>query len=140
MTVRCKPLFISAFINVMLTLFCTFPFTHWPHLARGITFDKFIVGKFNCIVVSTIKTFSCTTAFTDANYTSIPFNHSQLIIFRPKFGTYEMPWHINQKAGCYRYGQSYPSRKRLQVIVTYLNTLSIANTSRICRGILGSPG
>ena len=44
-----------------------------------------------------------------------------------------MPWHINQKAGCYRYGQSYPSQKRLQVIVTSLNTLSIANTSRICR-------
>ena len=28
---------------------------------------------------------------------------------------------------------SYPSQKRLQVIVTYLNTLSVANTSRICR-------
>jgi len=44
-----------------------------------------------------------------------------------------MPWHINKKAGCYRYAQSYSSQRRLQVIVTYLNTLSIANTSKICR-------
>ena len=44
-----------------------------------------------------------------------------------------MPWRINQKGGCYRYGHSYPLQKRVQIIVTYLATLSIAFTARLCR-------
>ena len=44
-----------------------------------------------------------------------------------------MSWRINQNHGCYRFGSSYPTQKRLQIIVTFLETLSIANTSRICR-------
>ena len=44
-----------------------------------------------------------------------------------------MPWHLNEKGGCYRYGCIYPSQKRLQVIVTYLTTQSTANTARICQ-------
>ena len=44
-----------------------------------------------------------------------------------------MPWHLNQKGGCYRYGFTYPLQKRLQVIVTYLTTLSTANTAAICQ-------
>ena len=44
-----------------------------------------------------------------------------------------MPWSLNTHFGCYRYGQSYPLQKRLQVIVTYLNTLSTADTARICK-------
>ena len=43
-----------------------------------------------------------------------------------------MPWNVNQKNGLYRYGCSYPMQKTLQVIVTYLITLSIAETSRTC--------
>ena len=41
--------------------------------------------------------------------------------------------HVNQNHGCYHSGSSYPTQKRLQIIVTYLETLSIANTSRICK-------
>ena len=44
-----------------------------------------------------------------------------------------MLWRINQNHGCYRFGSSYPTQKRLQIIVTFLETLSIANTSRIRR-------
>lgn len=44
-----------------------------------------------------------------------------------------MSWFLNQKAGCFYYGKSYPAQKRLQVIVTYLNTLSTARTARLCR-------
>lgn len=44
-----------------------------------------------------------------------------------------MPWNINQKGGCYRYGCSYPLQKRVHIIVTYLTSLSIAVTARICQ-------
>jgi len=38
----------------------------------------------------------------------------------------------SEAEGCSVYGCSYPMQKRLQVIVTYLITLSIAKTSRTC--------
>jgi hypothetical protein len=64
---------------------------------------------------------------------------NQIIIFRlslavgkhPIYGRM-MPWFINENNGCYRYGSPYPAKKRLQVIVTYLETQYIAITSRIC--------
>ena len=43
-----------------------------------------------------------------------------------------MSWNVNQHNGFYHYGCAYPMQKRLQVVVTYLATLSIADTSRIC--------
>lgn len=44
-----------------------------------------------------------------------------------------MPWHFNRKGGCYHYGHSYPLQKRVQVIATYLATLSTAITAEICQ-------
>ena len=44
-----------------------------------------------------------------------------------------MPWHFNRKGGCYHYGHSYPMQKRVQVIATYLATLSTAITAEICQ-------
>ena len=44
-----------------------------------------------------------------------------------------MPWHFNRQDGCYHYGHSYPMQKRVQVIATYLATLSTAITTEICQ-------
>ena len=44
-----------------------------------------------------------------------------------------MPWHFNRKGGCYHHGHSYLMQKRVQVIVTYLATLSTAITTEICQ-------
>ena len=44
-----------------------------------------------------------------------------------------MPWHFNCKDCCYHYGHSYPMQKRVQVIATYLATLSTTITAEICQ-------
>ena len=43
-----------------------------------------------------------------------------------------MPWHFNRKGGYYYYGHSYPMQMRVQLITTYLATLSTAITE-ICQ-------
>ena len=43
-----------------------------------------------------------------------------------------MSWFINENGGCYRYGSAYSMQKRLQVIVTFVETQSISKTARIC--------
>ena len=44
-----------------------------------------------------------------------------------------MPWHFNRKGGYYHYGHYYPMQKRVQVIATYLGTLSTAITAEMCQ-------
>lgn len=41
-----------------------------------------------------------------------------------------MSWKINAKGGTFRYGAPYPMKTRVQVILTYVNTGSIATTAR----------
>ena len=42
-----------------------------------------------------------------------------------------MSWKINEKGGVFEHGAPYPFQKRVQIILTYVNSGSVAETSRV---------